>query len=163
MFNQLFKRPYYINRHAKAPFLKERLAYIQLHKERGCVIQTLRDTAQYLLRIIEFLQLKSKSTVTIEEIELAADKWARHKSKHPQKRKSFSPKAKEFFTYHAIKWLKLVNRLALPEEHSSLLIKLFERGAAIKRHVYAPLLKERLQYLQYWAENGAPESSLKRG
>jgi len=161
MFNHLFKRPYYINRHAKAPFLKERLAYIQLHKERGCVIQTLRDTAQYLLRIIEFLQLKSNSTVTIEEIELAADKWARHKSKHPQKRRSFSPKAKELFAYHAIKWLKLIDRLALPEEHSSLLIKLFERCGAIKRHLTAPLLKERLQYLQYWAENGAPENSLK--
>lgn len=56
----------------------------------------------------------------------------------------------------------MTNRLALPEEHSSLLINLFERGAAIKRHVYAPLLKERLQYLQYWAKNGAPDSSLKR-
>lgn len=162
MFEQLFKRPHYINRHVTASLLNERLQYIQFCKERGCSMQSLRDAAQYLLRIIEFLQLKSDSTVTIEEIEQAADKWAGHQSKHPQKRRAYSPKAKEFFTYHAIKWLRMINRLSLPERRASLLIKLFERGAAIKRHVNAPLLNERLQYLQHWSENGATESSLRR-
>ncbi len=162
MFKQLFKRSYYINRHINAPFFKERVAYIQLHIERGCAMQTLRDTAQYLLRIIELLKLKPGNTVNLKEIEQAADKWASYQSNHPQKRRPFSISAKERFAYHAIKWLKMINLLALPEEHSSLLIRLFERGAAIKRHTNAPLLKERLLYLQYWAENGAVKSSLKR-
>lgn len=124
---------------------------------------TLRDISQYLLRIIEFLNLEVRTTINLAEIEQAADRWARHQSKHPQKRRPFSPKAKEYFTWHATKWLKMINRLApIAEEKSALLIKIFDRYAALKRHVNAPLLKERLTYLQYWAENGAVETSLKR-
>lgn len=150
MFDKLFKRPYYIDRHLQAPFLKERLEYIQLHAEIGNVEQTLCNIAQYLLRIIEFLNLTSNTTVELAEIEQAADKWARHRSKHPQKRRSFSKKAKEFFTWHAIKWLKMINLLApLPEEKYPLLAKIFDRRAAINRHANAPLLKERFMYLQY--------------
>ncbi|HLB41705.1 MAG TPA: site-specific integrase [Gammaproteobacteria bacterium] len=163
MFDKLFKRPYYIDRHFQAPFLKERLQYIQCCAEKGDVKSTLRDISQYLLRIIEFLNLEAHITINLVEIEQAADQWARHQSKHPQKRRSFSPKAKECFIWHATKWLKMINRLAtLPEEKSPLLTKIFDRYAALKRHANAPLLKERLTYLQYWAENGAVETSLKR-
>ena len=49
----------------------------------------------------------------------------------------------------------MINCLAVPEGDASLLINIFERGAAIKRHTTSPLLKERLLYLQYWSENGA--------
>lgn len=132
------------------------------HADRGCTIQTLRDTAQYLLRIIELLNLKPDSIINFEDIERAADKWARFQSKHPQKRRPFSASAKDRFTYHAIQWLKMINCLAVPETDASLLIELFERGAAIKRHANSPLLKERLLYLQHWAKNGAAKSELKR-
>ncbi len=162
MFDQLFKRPYYVNRHINAPFLEERIDYIQMHVDRGCAMQTLCDVAQYLLRIIELLNLESNSSISLEEIEQAANQWASYQSKHPQKRMPFSTNAKERFSYHAIKWLKMINKLVLPEGSSPLLLKIFERGAAIKRHANAPLLKERLLYLQYWAENGAVENSLRR-
>lgn len=163
MFDQLFKRPYYLNRHIHAPFLEERIKYLQIHAEQGNVIQSIRDVAQYLLRIIEFLNLKSNKSVGLAEIEQAADKWARYQSKHPQKRRPFSLKAKECFTWHAIRWLKMIDRLAsLPEEKVPLLTKIFDRYAALKRHANEPLLKERLLYLQYWSENGAPEGSLRR-
>ncbi len=38
MFDRLFKRPYYANRHINAPFLKERTQYLQQHLDRGCAI-----------------------------------------------------------------------------------------------------------------------------
>ena len=134
MFNQLFKRPHYVNRHLNAPFLNERIEYLQSHIDRGCSRQFIRDTAQYLLRVIEFLNLESCKTVDFEEIEQAADRWARHQSKHPQKRREFSANARELFIYHSVKWLRKINRLALTGEDASLLIKLFERGAAVRRH-----------------------------
>ncbi|HCJ1077175.1 TPA: tyrosine-type recombinase/integrase [Legionella pneumophila] len=162
MFEQLFKRPYYIKRHTQAPFLEERIKYLQSLQERGRVDQTIRDTAQYLLRIIEFLNLESKQTASLEEIDQAADRWARYQSKHPQKRRQFSPSAKDHFTWHAIHWLQINNRLtALPEESTPLITKIFERGAALKRHANSPLLKERLLYLQYWKVNGAGENELR--
>lgn len=162
MFDQLFKRPYYVNRHIHAPFLEERVAYLQRCKERGRATQTLRDIAQYLLRIIEFLKLEAHDKVSLEEIELAADKWARYQYNHPQKRRAFSTSAKAAFIWHAIGWLKMIDRLAtLEEETEPLITKIFERGGILKRHATAPLLKERLLYLQFWHENGAPIGTLR--
>ena len=162
MFEQLFKRPYYVKRHTQAPFLEERIQYLQYLQGRGRVEQTIRDTAQYLLRIIEFLDLESKQRASLEEIDQAADKWARYQSKHPQKRREFSSSAKDHFTWHAIHWLQMNNRLtALPEEKMPLITKIFERGAALKRHANSPLLKERLLYLEYWKENGSAKNELR--
>ncbi|MEJ7737193.1 MAG: site-specific integrase [Chitinophagaceae bacterium] len=60
-------------------------------------------------------------------------------------------------------WLKRMGRLEpLPEESIPLFNRLFERRNALLRHTTAPLLKERLEYLQYWADNGAVENSLRR-
>ena len=39
---------------------------------------------------------------------------------------------------------------------------LFERRHALKRHTSAPLLQERLVYLQYWADQKAKASTLRR-
>ncbi len=162
MFEQLFKRPYYVNRHINAPFLEERSKYIQYLTEKGLTISRIRDTAQYLLRVIEFLDLETRQVASLEEIDQAAEKWAKHQSNHPQKRRKFSESAKEMFTTHAIHWLKMINRLTTTKNHNTIIDKIFERGAALRRHAYAPLLEERLLYLQYWSTNGSPESELKR-
>lgn len=77
MFDQLFKRPFYVQKHLNAPLLEERINYIQSYAVRGRSSQTLKDIAQYLWRVIEFLHLETGAIVTIEEIESAADKWAR--------------------------------------------------------------------------------------
>ncbi len=161
MFDRLFKRPYYANRHINAPFLKERTQYLQQHLDRGCAIPFVQDTAQHLLMIIELLDLRPGSVISFQEIEQAADKWTRSQSKHPMKRKPFSEHAKKRFTFHAIQWLKMMNCLAVPED-ASLLMEIFDRGAAIKRHTTSLLLKERLLYLQYWSENGACKDTLRK-
>jgi hypothetical protein len=49
----------------------------------------------------------------------------------------------------------------LPEENMPLITKIFERGAALKRHANSPLLKERLLYLEYWKLNGAGNNELR--
>ena len=108
MFDQLFKRPYYIRRHINAPLLIERTEYIQNYKQHGRKAKTLLDIAQYLLRVIEFLHLETCHIVTMEEIEKAADEWAKYQYNHPQKQASFSKNAKQSFTRHAINWLKKI-------------------------------------------------------
>lgn len=162
MFEQFFKRPYYLKRHVDAPLAEERLKYIQHWIERGSPKNTITSIAQYLLRIVEFLPVESRKIITVKEIERAADAWARYQYNHPQKRIPFSKTGQERFTEHATHWLKSLNLLEpLPEESVPLFNKIFERRHALRRHTSAPLLKERLMYLQYWDDNGSPKGNLK--
>ena len=66
------------------------------------------------------------------------------------------------FTWVAIDWLKKMDCLEpLPEHSVPLFNKIFERGHALRRHIKAPLLNERLKYLQYWADNGSSINNLR--
>ncbi len=162
MFDQIFKRPFTIRQHTSAPLLKERLLYLNHWKELGRSESTLQSRAQYLLRIIEFLHLETNTGfITIEEIEDAADKWARYQYNHPQKRAAFSENSRNYFTWYAISWLEMINRLKRPPQRAPLFHEIFERSHAIKKHTNAPLLEERLMYLQYWANGGASSKTLK--
>ena len=163
MFHQIFKRSHTIQKHTDSPLLKERLMYLNYCNERGISQHTLRSIAQYLLRIADFLPLHDADKISIEEIEEAAETWARYQSNHPQKRIKFSKTGKIRFIWYATDWLSMIDKLKptnviiIPLFH-----EIFERPKTIKRHSVAPLLEERLAYLQYWADNGAVENSLKR-
>lgn len=162
MWDQLIKRSYYRQRHLDAPLLDERLAYIQCWVEQGKSLNTLKDAANYLLRVVEFLHLDTYRTITLEEIENAANDWGHYQYNHPQKRAPFSKCGKERFVWYAIDWLKKLGWLEpLPEEKIPLFNKIFERRHALQCHVNAPLLEERLKYLQYWSDNGATLSTLR--
>lgn len=165
MFEQLFKRPYYVRRHLNAPLLEERVAYLQRYIDDNSSMTTVTSIAQYLLRIVELLALKTARSriISMEEIESAADIWCHYQSKNPQKQKPFIPYGRKRFIQHAKNLLKSINCLEpLPEERIPLLNNIFERGRALKRHTSAPLLDERLKYLQYWADNGATNGQLRR-
>ena len=162
-FDQIINRKYYREKHIQAPFLEERLTYLQHWLDRGISLHTVRSIAQYLLRIIEFLHLEKYKVITLAEIEKSSNRWAKCQYNHPQKRAAFSKAGKERFTWYAIDWLKKLNRLeSLPEERISLFNKIFERRKALQRHTAAPLLEERLMYLKYWDDNGAKEGTLRR-
>ena len=163
MFDQIFKRPYTARKHTDAPLLEQRLIYLQRWNGRTPSLNTLKENAQYLLRIIEFLNLETNTAViTTEEIEEAANKWARYQSNHPQKRAVFSEDSRNRFIWHATHWLEMLNRLKRPPETIvPLFHKIFERPHAIKKHTNAPLLEERLIYLQYWENNGAFPGTLR--
>jgi len=162
-FDQIINRKYYREKHIHAPFLEERLTYLQYWLDRGISLHTIRSIAQYLLRIIEFLHLEKYKVITLAEIEKSATGWAKYQYNHPQKKAAFSKAGKERFTWYALDWLKKLNRLEpLPEERIPLFNKIFERRKALRRHTAGPLLKERLMYLKYWDDNGAKEGTLRR-
>ena len=107
--------------------------------------------------------MENGKNITVDQIEKAAIRWAKYQYNHQQKRTSFSKTGKERFIRYTLHWLKKLGRLEpLPEERVPLFNKLFERGKALHRHTSAPLLKERIMYLQYWADNGAVDNSLRR-
>ena len=162
MFEQIFRKPYAIKKHLNAPLFEERLEYIKHWHEAGRANATLTSIAQYLLRIIMYLNLEKHRIVTLKEIESAANLWVSYQSKHPAKRIAFSVSAKQKFTWYAIDWLKRLGRLEqLPHEQVSLFNKIFERKHAKLKHLKEPLLNERIHYIQYWADNGAVGTALR--
>jgi integrase/recombinase XerD len=163
MLEHLIKRKFYLDKHLKSPLLEEREDYIQFWAEKGLATSTLKSIADYTIRIVEFLHLEeSNGLVSFQSVEKAALLWAELQINHPMKR-AFSKTGKERFTWYAIHWLKRLHRLEpLPEEAVPLFCMLFERQHALKRHTFAPLLQERLLYLQYWYDHGAQLSTLRR-
>lgn len=163
MFERLFKKQYSVHKHLHAPLLDERLKYLQYYCERGVSLAYLRQVAQYLLKIIELLSLKTHGTVSIKEIERAAVKWATYKPNQRIKRCSFSVTGQKKFTDLAIAWLKQLDRLeSLPEERIPLFNDLFKRRRILKHHILAPLLKERLLFLQHYKDSGVVKTTLQR-
>jgi integrase/recombinase XerD len=162
MLHQVIRRAYYLNKHLEAPLLNEREEYLEYLASKGYYRETLKITAEYLLRIVQFLHLEDGRIITIREIEKAATAWSRSPHYHPQKKK-FSKSGGKKFILVARDWLRRINRLsALPEEQIPLFSRLFERRQALKRHTSAPLLPERLLYLQHWADLNAREGTLRR-
>lgn len=162
LFDQLIRRSYYRQRHLDAPLLNERLLYIQSWADQGKSRDYLKDAANYLLRVVEFLHLKTYRIITLAEVENAANKWSHYQYNHPQKRARFSKTSKERFIWYAIDWLKKLKWLEpLPEEKFPLLNKIFERRKALQHQVNAPLLEERLMYLQKWHDSGASLGTLR--
>lgn len=163
MFDQIITCSFYRQKHLEAPLLEERLAYLQHWVARERSLHTLKSIAHYLLRIVEYLNLDTHKIITFAEIEKAANKWGHYQSNHPMKQAAFSKTGEERFIWYARDWLKKLNRLeVLPEEKTPLFNKIFERRKALRRHTAAPLLKERLMYLQYCADNGTTEGNLRR-
>lgn len=163
MLKELIKRAYYLKKHLEAPLLEEREYYLRQWADKGAALSSLKSVANYLLRIVEFLQLETASTkVSLERIEQAAKAWAGFQYNHPMKRK-YSQTGQQRFIWFCIDWLKQIDRLApLPEEQEPLFLRLFGRRHALKRYTSAPLLRERLEYLQYWAALNASDSTLRR-
>ena len=160
---QICKRSFYRQRHIHTPLLGERLHYLQYWADREIPLHTLQSIAQYLLRIVEYLHVENGKVISFAQIEKAANHWAKLQYNHPQKRASFSKTGEKRFTWYALDWLKRMGRLEpLPEESIPLFNRLFERRKALLRHTTAPLLRERLKYLQYWADHGATKSTLQR-
>jgi site-specific recombinase XerD len=161
MLEQIIRRAYYLDKHLKAPLLQERLDYLQYSADKGLSRHTLKSIADYLLRIVEFLHLEREEIITSDALEKAATAWGEFKFNHPMK-KVFSINGKKKFIWYSIDWLKRINRLEkLPEEKVPLFIRLFCRRHTLRRHIAAPLLEERLQYLQHLNKLGAKECTLR--
>lgn len=111
MFNKLFVRPLALKRHLTSPLLEDRLRYLTHFAEQGAVWSTLRCLAQYQLIIVKYLHLKKNSVVTLQEIQTAAVRWARHQIHHPRSRGTYSQFSKGRFIWKAIRWLRYVDRL----------------------------------------------------
>ncbi|MCL5261169.1 MAG: tyrosine-type recombinase/integrase [Gammaproteobacteria bacterium] len=161
MFEKLNKRLFYRKIHLEAPLLRERIAYLRNLEKRKRSYHYLKVVATYLLLVVQHLDLKENKQVPITEIDKAADGWIKHKYKHPRKNIASAKYLKSLFVMFATKWLTDIGRLKYPSE-VGILYKLYSRYHFLHKHLTAPMLQERLKYLQYWKDNGAIPLTLKR-
>jgi len=75
MFDQLFKRPSVIARHASAPYAKERERYLRHCMQRGDTPATVSLKAEELLWVARKLSVYPDLGVTIEQVQAVACDW----------------------------------------------------------------------------------------
>jgi integrase/recombinase XerD len=111
MFDQLFTRPTALARHRTAPLAKERSDYLGHLASQGISRGCMKQIAPYLLVITSMLRLGKRPgiTISVEEIEDAAQRWA----SRPGKRKNHRPGrcSKDRFIFVATSWLESIARL----------------------------------------------------
>jgi hypothetical protein len=73
MFNQLFTSPKAVDRYSNGPLLNERARYLAHCAAQGSTRSSLRLTAQHQLVVIDYLHVQDCDSITVEQIEAAAD------------------------------------------------------------------------------------------
>ena len=75
MFEKLFTSSKALDRYSNGPLLEDRVRYLVHCAAQGSTRSSLRLTAQHQLVIIEYLRLQESNSVTVKQIEAAAELW----------------------------------------------------------------------------------------
>jgi site-specific recombinase XerD len=111
MFNDLFTSPQALDRYSSGPLLDERLRYLAHRAAQGSTRSSLRLTAQQQLVAIDYLHLTESDSVTVKEIEAAADLWiCRQPQPHTHSAIDYRW-ARLRFISEATQWLSFLGRL----------------------------------------------------
>jgi len=100
------KEPFYIARQEQAPLLREREAFLEHLLRQGTSLAAARSVSWQLLNVVRLLRLTALRDVGIDEIERAAQRWARQQRANPLAH-SYKTSA-DYFIYVAKKWLRFV-------------------------------------------------------
>jgi len=106
------KQPFYVARQEEAPLLRERETFLKHLLQQGTSLAAVRSVSWQLLNVIRLLKLTRWRDVWIDEIEEAAQRWARQQRSNPFAR-SYKHSA-SYFIYVAKKWLWFAGVLKRP-------------------------------------------------
>ena len=114
MFDELFVRYHAVSRHERAPLAEERRRYLMHCANQGMARATLKESATYLLAIVDFLDLEHRAdeAISLDEIQQSAERWL-HREPHLPSPNNIAD-AKKRFVKHARRWLLFLNRLKKP-------------------------------------------------
>jgi integrase/recombinase XerD len=112
MLETLLEHPFFLNRHREAPLLKEREVFLHHLQRQGTSRAALQDLSNELLNVVRLLKLSEMRGVALDEIQRAAQRWARQQRSNP-KAHSYGNSA-SFFIYAAKKWLRFHGCLKMP-------------------------------------------------
>jgi hypothetical protein len=106
------KEPFYIARQEQAPLLRERESFLEHLLRQGTSLAAARSVSWQLVNVIRLLRLPALRDVWIDEIEKAAQRWARQQHTNPLAH-SYKTSA-AYFVYVAKKWLRFAGVLIQP-------------------------------------------------
>jgi hypothetical protein len=106
------KEPFYIARQEQAPLLREREVFLEHLLRQGTSLAAARSVSWQLVNVIRLLRLTLLRDVWIDEIETAAQRWARQQRANPLAH-SYKTSA-VYFIYVAKKWLRVAGVLKQP-------------------------------------------------
>jgi integrase/recombinase XerD len=106
------KEPFYIARQEEAPLLREREAFLEHLLRQGTSLAAARGVSWQLLNVIRLLKLTELHSVSLDEIEEAAQRWTQQQRANPLAH-SYKHSA-GFFIYVAKKWLRFAGVLEQP-------------------------------------------------
>ena len=114
MFNQLYQRTAAIRRHFNAPFLEERLRYLNHYAKQEARKSVLCQIAGYHLIIIKYLNLENGKVFTREDIKTAANQHTLdYKTRKGLSKENSLLSCKGRFIMHATRWLKFLDRIKI--------------------------------------------------
>ncbi|MGI8746309.1 MAG: tyrosine-type recombinase/integrase [Bryobacteraceae bacterium] len=111
MFSQLFTSPKAVTRYSSGPLFEERLRYLAHCSAQGSTRSSLRLIAQHQLVLVDYLHLREADSLTVKDLEAAADRWV---SREPQPHTHNAADyrwARWRFISDARQWLSFLGRL----------------------------------------------------
>jgi site-specific recombinase XerD len=114
VFDQLFECPRAIARHRGGPLPEERLRYLGHLAGQGMARATLREAANYLLIVADYLRLSDRpvEAIGLDEIDQKATLWDERLPKPLDGR--HHRKSRSLFLSHATRFLRFLGRLRTP-------------------------------------------------
>ena len=111
MFDQLFTSPRALKRYASSPLLGERVRHLAHCAEQGSTRSSLRLIAQHQLVCIDYLQLQTADSVTVDQIHAAADLWVERQPQPHTHNATDYRYARMRFISDTKQWLSFLGRL----------------------------------------------------
>lgn len=112
MFETLFSYPRVLARHRDGPSALERERFLLDRANAGASRQTLLHLASELLLVARQLNPDLQKSIDVQEVQAAADRWARHQQQHGRIRDARF--CRQRFVQTATGWLRFLGRMEEP-------------------------------------------------
>ena len=115
MYDQLFSCSRTVERYRNGPLLEERLGYLAHCAAQGSTRSSLRHIAQHQLVLVEYLHLETADSITIQQIQAAANLWVARQPQPHTHNATDNRYGRSRFISDARQWLTFLGRLR-PQE-----------------------------------------------
>ena len=133
MFKTLFKYPRVLARHREGPVADARERFLIHCAEQGLARESLLRTAREVLIIAKHIDLTTGKTISIHDVEAAADRWGVHQQRRHRLRGFALDGSRQLFIQKALPWLRFLDRLEEPDNETIPFAGLLEDFAVYMR------------------------------
>jgi integrase/recombinase XerD len=112
VFELFFRNSLILDRHRRAPFALERERYLEHRLKEGHPYSTVYGDAIELFWAVQWLKILPGKPLTLPEVHVTADRWARHRCRIGQAQTLEGPRSR--FLWAVVPWLRFLGWLKEP-------------------------------------------------